>query len=84
MMTTGRMEQPEDESRRRRRRDQRDLQESDAGRMEQLVDVGRSDPASSGLNDYATFSAGRRVSPMYGTRSYLQSPRNGPDIHNLM
>jgi hypothetical protein len=48
-------EQSEDGPRRRRRRDPRDSPESAAGRMEQLADVGRSDPASSGLNDRATF-----------------------------
>ena len=42
--TTGRVEQPVDGLRSRRRRDPRDSQESAVGRMDQLVDVGRSDP----------------------------------------
>ena len=55
-MTTGRAEQPEDGPLRRRRRwHPRDSKESPAGRMEQLADVGRSDPAASGLKDYVTF-----------------------------
>ncbi len=42
---TGRPEQPEDGPRRRRRRGPRDSHESAVGRLEQLADVGRSDPA---------------------------------------
>ncbi len=41
--------------RRRRRRGRRDSLDSVVGRMEQLADVGRSDPAARGLNDHATF-----------------------------
>ena len=44
--------------RRRRRRQPRDSDESVAGRPEQLADVGRSDPALSGLNDHATTGSG--------------------------
>jgi hypothetical protein len=36
-----------------------DLHASAAGRLEQLTDVGRSDPALRGLNDYATTWSGR-------------------------
>ena len=53
-MTTGRAEQPEEGPRRRRRRRLRDSNESVVDRAEQLADVGRSDPALSGLNDHAT------------------------------
>ena len=53
MTTSGRAEQPEDGPRRRRRRQPRDSDESIAGRPEQLADVGRSDPALSGLNGHA-------------------------------
>ncbi len=53
VMTTGRVEQQEDGPR-RRRRDPRDSQESAVGQMEQLADMGRSDPPSSGLNNHST------------------------------
>ena len=56
--TTGRVEQPEDGPRRRRRRHSRDLHESATGWMEQLADVGRIDPAPSGLNDHAFTGSG--------------------------
>ena len=42
----------------RRRRRSRDSNESVAGRPEQLADVGRSDPALRGLNDYASTGSG--------------------------
>ena len=45
--------------RRRRRRQPRDSDESVAGRPEQLADVGLSDPALRGLNDYATTGSGQ-------------------------
>ena len=56
VMTMGRAQQPEDGPRnhRRRRRRSRDSNESVTGRAEQLVDVGRSDLALRGLNDYAS------------------------------
>ncbi len=56
--TTGRPEQPEDGPCRRRPRAPRDSHESAVGRLEQLTDVGRSDPALSGLNDHATTGSG--------------------------
>ena len=56
--TMRRAEQLEDEPRRRRRRHLRDSHESAAGRPEQLVDVGRSDPELRGLNDYASTGSG--------------------------
>ena len=56
--TTGRPEQPEDGPRCRRCRGPRDSHESAVGRMEQLADVGRSDPALRGLNDHATTGSG--------------------------
>ncbi len=49
--STGRAERPEDGPRSRRRRYPRGSHESVAGRMEQLADVGRSEPAASGLDD---------------------------------
>ena len=57
-MTTGRAQQQEDGPRRRRRRRSRDSNESIAGRPEQLADVGRSDLALRGLNDYASTGSG--------------------------
>ncbi len=57
----------------RYRRHPRDSQESAAGRMEQLVDVGPSDPVASGLKDYAPSDlpgAGQRVRPTRGARSH--------------
>ena len=57
-MTTGRAQQPEDGPRRRRRRRSRDSHDSVAGRPEQLADVGRSDLALRGLNDYASTGSG--------------------------
>ena len=35
-----------------------DWHESAVGRLEQLADVGRSEPAASRLNDYATIGSG--------------------------
>ena len=58
VMTTGRAQQPEDGLCRQRRRRSRDSHESVAGRPEQLADVGRSDPALRGLNDYASTGSG--------------------------
>ena len=55
-------QQPEDGPRRCRRRRSRDSNESVAGRPEQLADVGRSDPALRGLNDYASTGSGPRQS----------------------
>ena len=74
--TTGRAEQPKDGPRRRHRRHPRDPKESAVGRMEQLADVGRSDPAlrrdaDSELNDLT--GAGRRISPTHETLGYLGS-----------
>jgi hypothetical protein len=53
--TTGLPKQQEDKPRRRRRRGPRDSHESAAGLLEQLTDVGRSDPATSGLINHTTF-----------------------------
>ena len=44
--------------RRRRRRRSRDLNESVAGRPEQLADLGQRDPALRGLNYYAATGSG--------------------------
>jgi hypothetical protein len=56
--TTGRVEQPEDGPRHRRRRGPRDSHESAWGRLEQLAGVGRSELEESGLNDYDTMGSG--------------------------
>jgi hypothetical protein len=56
--TTDQQEQPEDGPRRRRRRGPRDSHESAVGRLEQLADVGKSESAQSGLNDYASTGSG--------------------------
>ncbi len=71
--TTGRAEQPEDGPRRRCRRHPRDSHdsESDADWMKQLVDVGWSNPALSGLSDYATTGSASVTSPTHGTRSHF-------------
>ncbi len=57
MPTTGWVEQLEDGPRRHCSRDLRDSQESAVGLMpvEQLADMGQSDPAASRLNNHATF-----------------------------
>ena len=57
-MTTGREQQPEDGPRRSRSLRSHDSNEPVAGRPEQLVDVGRSDLALRGLNDYASTGSG--------------------------
>ena len=63
----------------------RDSHESAAGRPEQLADVGRSEPALRGLNDYASTGSGRRIRPKHGIRSHYmcQSPAHGPGIYCL-